>query len=104
MFKRRNKKNVEVANTVDLSKEEVYRQIVDNYLKLSGKEVVANLSNFCERSNGRLTYDEMEKVLGEHYPKAGWVDKNDKKKCILVFMEYSGFPFYLADENYFYFP
>lgn len=104
MFKKRNKEKVEVVNTVDLSKEEVYRQIVDNYLKLSGREVVANLSNFCERSNGRLTYDEMEKVLGGHYPKASWIDKNDKKKSILTFMKYSDFSFYVADENYLYFP
>lgn len=104
MFKKQNKKSTTAESKVELNEEEIYRQVTANYLKLSGAEVVSLLGIFCERRNGMLTYDEMEKVLGKHYPKASWVDKNDKKECIKTFLEYSDFIFYKADETYVYFP
>lgn len=104
MFKKKNNVKSTVTNTDNLNKKEIYRQIATNYLKFSGAEVVSLLGAFCKRRNGILTYDEMEIVLGEHYPKASWVDKNDKKECIKTFLEYSDFIMYKADDNYIYFP
>lgn len=104
MFGKKNKRKEPIVKSDTLNEEEIYRQVTANYLKLSGAEVVSLLGTFCERRNGMLTYDEMEKVLGKHYPKASWVDKNDKKECIKTFLEYSDFIFYKADETYVYFP
>lgn len=82
----------------------IYKQIVKNYLKLSGKELVLNLSDYCERNNGRLTYEEMEEILGKHYPKAKWVDKSDIKRCVITFMEHTEYILYKYDDKYVYFP
>lgn len=100
MFCKRKKSNLRPY--VDESK--IYRQIVKNYLKLTGRELISNLSDYCERKGNRLTYEEMEEVLGKHYPKAKWVNKSDRKQCVITFMEHTEYIYYKYDNNYVYFP
>lgn len=94
--------NKELAQVI--SEEETYYQIVQNYIKFTGRGIISYLSDMIEKNNGKLTYFQMEMVLGRHYPKASWQDKSDRKECIKTFMQYVGFIYYRADEEYIYFP
>lgn len=103
MFGKRNKSK-ETVTEYNLSEREEYTKIVENYINFSGWGIISCLASLCEKNNGRLTYFQMEMVLGKHYPKASWVDKSDRKGCVETFLEHSGFMYYKADEDYIYFP
>lgn len=82
---------------------EIYATIVKNYLKLSGDCFVETLGYECERTNGKLTYFQIYNVLGLHYPKAPYVNKEDTRACILLFLKETGIPFKF-DDTHVYFP
>lgn len=95
-------RNKELAQVI--SEEDAYYQIVQNYMNFSGRGIISYLADMCEMNNGKLTYFQMEMVLGRHYPKPSWQDKSNRKECIKTFMQYAGFIYYIADEEYIFFP
>lgn len=83
--------------------QEVYSAIVKNHLRFSGRNIVERLSDTCMYNNGQLTYFQIQTVLGFHYPRAPYVDKNNVHMCILIFLKEMGLPFKF-DDTYVYFP
>lgn len=86
-----------------LKNEEEYKQIVRNYLKLSGSEILEALAMNCTRTHGRISYEEMRHILGFHFPKAPYADKTDLRVCVILFLKAAGLTFNF-DENHVYFP
>lgn len=86
-----------------LEDEKSYSDIVQNHLKFSGSQILDRLSECCERTNGRITYWEMQSILGFHYPKAPYCDKSDIKACTILFLKETGIPFKF-DNMYIYLP
>lgn len=80
-----------------------YKDVVNNYLNLSGIGFWENVSRKCQESGGYVTFQELEYILGEHYPKAPGVDKSNKKMCIIMFLNQLDVP-YFPYESYVIFP
>lgn len=83
--------------------EDAYKAIVQNHLKFSGREILSRLSECCQKTYGRVSYEEMDEVLGFHYPKAPNVNSCDNRVCIVLFLKETGIPFKF-DETHIYFP
>lgn len=88
---------------VILKNQQLYNAIVKNHLKFSGAEIIDKLAYYCERTHGRLTYNQVSQVLGFHYPKPPYIGKTDERVCIIAFLKEVGIPFNF-DENHVYFP
>ena len=86
-----------------LKEDIMYKTIVYNHLQLSGCNILNALSDYCQRTSGRISYDEMQEVLGKHYPKTIHVNVLDERLNVLLFLKTSGLLFKF-DENYVYFP
>ena len=84
-------------------KEKQYKQIVNNYLKLSGSDIMTRLSECCEKTSGKITYDEMQKIIGVHYPRAPYAIKADYRVNIILFLKETGMLFKF-DDNHIYIP
>lgn len=80
--------------------ENIYSQIVKNYLSFSGKGITETLTDYISRRNVKVTYEEMGIVLGKHYPKAPWLDKSNNKMCIIVFLNEMGLSQIMFDDKY----
>ena len=81
----------------------LYSAIVKNHLKLSGRRIVEYLSDECIHTGGTFTYFQLQRILGLHYPRAPYVDKNNTQACIILFLNELGIPFKF-DSTYVYFP
>ena len=82
---------------------ELYSAIVQNHLKFSGREIFERLSDCCEKTHGRITYEDMHEILGFHYPKAPYAVGVDNRVCIVLFLKEVGIPFKF-DETHVYLP
>lgn len=82
---------------------ELYSAIAKNHLRFSGSCIVEHLSEECERTGGKLTYFQLQRILGFHYPRAPYVNKDDTRACIIIFIKEMGIPFKF-DDTYVYFP
>ena len=88
---------------VKFKNEDMYKAIVQNHLKLSGMCIMERLAYYCEKTKGRLDYEQVEEVLGFHYPKAPYIGKMDKRVSIIMFLKATGIPFKF-NETHVYFP
>lgn len=93
----------DVNEGVYFKDKELYSAIVKNHLKLSGNCIVNNLAEECDHTGGRLTYFQMQRVLGFHYPRAPYVKKDNIQACTILFLKEMGIPFKF-DDTYVYFP
>ncbi|MBQ8043171.1 MAG: hypothetical protein IJ272_03345 [Clostridia bacterium] len=83
--------------------DELYGAIVKNHLRFSGRYILDSLSDYCEQNGSRLTYYQAQRVLGFHYPRAPYVNKEDTRACTILFLKETGLPFKF-DDTYVYFP
>lgn len=81
----------------------IYKTIVQNHLKMSGRDIVSKLSDACEELNGKISYKRLHAVLGFHYPKAPYISSVEPNMCIILFLKEMGMPFKF-DDKYVYFP
>ena len=81
-----------------------YSEKVQDYLSRNRETFLSKWVEMCNLNQGRISYEEMEEILGPNYPKAGWIDSEDKAAQIQCFFKEIDFPYYEADEEYLYFP
>lgn len=86
-----------------LKEDEIYKTIVYNHLQLSGCAILNALSDYCQRTSGRISYDDMQEVLGKHYPRTTHINVLDERLNVLLFLKTSGMLFKF-DESHVYFP
>lgn len=91
------------SGEVHFKHEELYSAIVQNHLRFSGKEILERLGDCCQKTSGRITYEEMHEILGFHYPKAPYVVGVDNRVGIILFLREVGLPFKF-DETHIYLP
>ena len=91
------------SGNVYFKQKELYSAVVQNHLKFSGKKIFERLADCCQKTNGRIRYEEMHEILGFHYPKAPYALRADYRVCIILFLRESGIPF-KYDEKYIYLP
>ena len=82
---------------------ELYSAIVKNYLNFSGYGIMERLIDYCDMTGGKMTYFQVQHVLGMHYPRAPYANKADMQACIILFLKELGVPCKF-DTNYVYFP
>ncbi len=80
-----------------------YSRVVQSYLRNNGSELLNDLSESCQRTNGRIGYWELSKILSEHFPKAIKSLNIDKRLNAIIFFKETGLPIRF-DEDYVYFP
>ena len=83
--------------------DELYSAIVKNHMKFSGFGIMERLVDYCDMTGGKMTYFQVQHVLGMHYPKAPYANKADTQACIILFLKELGVPCKF-DDNYVYFP
>lgn len=81
----------------------IYNQVVSNHLKLSGREILYALSDCCEKTQGRISYEQMKEILGKHYPRPLKSTNIDERVSIIVFLKEAGILFNF-DEKHVYLP
>ena len=80
-----------------------YAADVANYMKWHRKEFIEKFAKLCQKTSGRISYDDMRIALGKDFPKASWISKNDIREQIIQFFVQLGF-YYGHDDEYLYFP
>lgn len=88
---------------VYLDRKGMYKSIVENHLRYSGRDILYSLADCCERTHGRVSYNEMNCVIGIHYPKAIKNRAATERICIIIFLKQTGMLFKF-DETHVYFP
>lgn len=91
------------GDKVYLDKDGIYEAVVQNHLKHTGRDILTRLSECCEKTHGRISYPQMNEILGRHYPKALKSSSVDNRICIIIFLNQVGLLFRF-DENHVYFP
>ena len=92
-----------VVDEEGISERERYENKVKIYLRTHRDTFLTEFAILCDKTNGRISYEELLVVLGDDYPKATWTEKNDIKQHIKNFFEEVGIPF-RADASHLYFP
>jgi len=80
-----------------------YSETVQEYLKEKGSEFLSAWVDACDKKSGRISYEDMECILGYNFPKAKWIPLTNKKAQIDTFFNELGIPF-RADETHLFFP
>lgn len=82
---------------IKFKNKKIYNRIVQNHLKLSGKDILERLADMCEMTSGRISYKQMQEVLGAHYPKAPYAKCFDERISIILFLRELKLPFKFDD-------
>lgn len=81
-----------------------YWSAVQQYLVENDRfTFVEKWADICEKTNGRVSYDDLYEILGKDFPRAPWLAANDRDANIRAFFEMLEIPF-KADETHMYFP
>ncbi len=81
-----------------------YWSAVEQYLERRNRlSFVEEWADICEKTNGRVSYDELYELLGRDFPKAPWLDPENRDANIRAFFEMLDIPC-KADETHIYFP
>ena len=81
-----------------------YWNAVNQYLDAKGRlAFVEEWADICEKTSGRVSYDELYELLGRDFPKAPWLNPDNRNENIIAFFEMLDVPF-KADETHIYFP
>lgn len=76
---------------------------VEEYLINHGESFLEGFCELCERTQGRISYEEMSKILEKDFPVANWLPKENLQFQIVAFFQEIGVPV-IADDTHFYFP
>lgn len=99
-MKKKKKKTSVVKENISLT----YEQKVRQYLGNRNVTLFMNeFGNLCEKTDGRVSYEQLVELLGRDFPKASWVDPKDVKLQIIMFFNEIGIPF-IPDDTHIYFP
>lgn len=71
---------------------ESYQNEVESYLSKNGEFLLDKLSYFCSK-NPRISYTDIQEVLGYDYPKIIKSTTADKSVCAIVFLKQTGMLF-----------
>lgn len=85
------------------SKNDLCRKIAKNHLKCSGNCVLQKLATSCDEYHGRLSYEQIQLILGFNNLKIKYKNGKYKKECILIFLKEMKIPF-VHDNKHVYFP
>lgn len=81
-----------------------YWNAVNQYLDERDRfDFVEQWSDICEKTSGRVSYDELYELLGRDFPKAPWLDPENRNENIVAFFEMLSIPC-KADKTHIYFP
>ena len=81
-----------------------YWNTVNQYLDEKDRfDFVEEWAGICEKTSGRVSYDELYEILGRDFPRAPWLDPEDRDANIRAFFEALDIPC-KADETHIYFP
>ena len=81
-----------------------YRSMVEQYLDGRNRmSFIGDWADICEKTNGRVNYDELYELLGRDFPKAPWLNPRDRNANIKAFFETLEYPC-IADDTHIYFP
>ena len=100
MSKKR-KRNQEIKTLIAQQFE--YSNKVKEYLESINKHFLADFAELCQQTNGRVSFVQIQNILGKKYPIAEWIDKDNMKEQIIIFFQQLDIPF-KATENHLYFP
>ncbi|MBR6688673.1 MAG: hypothetical protein IKL68_01490 [Clostridia bacterium] len=104
MLSKRKKKRNEHRDCDVFGIRSQYWSAIEQYLDGRNRlSFVEEWADICEKTNGRVSYDELYELLGRDFPKAPWLDPKNRDANIRAFFETLDIPC-KADETHIYFP
>lgn len=78
---------------------EMCEAIIKNYIKVNREEIMDRLASCCALTLGRVSYNQMKKVLGFDSSKIDKTSREDINVCILMFLKGTEIPFKYNDTH-----
>ena len=82
-----------IFNGVQCNPSEMCEAIINNYISVNGKKIMDRLEDCCVITNGRISYSQMQEVLGINYSEIDNTSEEDVNECILMFLRGTKLPF-----------
>jgi len=81
----------------------IYSEEVERFFAYNKDRILDGLAELCHENSGRVSYEDMAKLLGTDYPKAPCFDSEDERQqIIMLLMELK--LIFREDETHLYFP
>ena len=98
------KQKQEERNTDNFGVRAEHWMVIERYLEERGRYAfVEKWADICEKTSGRVSYDELYELVGKDFPRAPWLNPLDRNANIKAFFEVLNIPC-IADDTHIYFP
>lgn len=90
---------MENSEGIQYKTDEMRSAIIKNYINNNSKEIMDRLTDCCQITNGKISYDQMQEVLGFDSSKIDRDAKENVDYCVLLFLRGTKLPFKYNDTH-----